>query len=290
MSIWRFLVILCFPALLLACSKKETKDDSRIPYLEVEGRYLYREDIESIIPEGCSKEDSATIATNYVQQWVTDVLMYEHASRNISDKEEIENLVEDYRKSLVISQYEENLIQERLADALSENRLRGFYDTHQDKFRLKNCIIKGVFIQVPKGAPKYTKLQGWLRKFNDKSIEQVEKYSVQNATSYQYFGDQWVKFMEVIKNMPIQVANPVSFINANKYIEVKDANYHYILRILDAKYTGDIEPFELAKDKIQIILINKEKIDFIKKFENKLYQNALDDGDITYFTEENVEE
>lgn len=289
MSFWRIIATFCFLLLFVACTEKETKDDSRIPYLEVEGCYLYREDIESIIPDGASKEDSAAVASNYIQKWVIDVLMYEHASRNISDKEEIDNLVQDYRKSLVIAQYEENLIQERLADVLSDKRLHGFYDTYQEKFRLKNCIIKGVYIQVPLGAPKYSKLQKWLRDFNDESVEQVEKYSVQNATSYQYFGDQWVKFMEVTRNMPIQIDNPESYIRAKKYIEVKDSNYHYILRILDAKYVGDIEPFELAKEKIQIILINKEKIDFIKKFEDKLYQNAIDDGDITYFTEEKVQ-
>lgn len=289
MSFWRFLAILYSLSLLVGCSQNETKDESRIPYLEVGGRYLYREDIESVIPEDCSKEDSSSLAENYVKKWVTDVLLYEHASRNISDKEKIEKLVDDYRKSLVIYQYEQNLIQERLADALTEKRLHAFYDTYQDKFRLKNCIIKGIYIQVPKGAPKYTQLQGWLRKFNAKSIEQVEKYSVQNATSYQYFGNQWVKFEEVSKNMPIKVDNQVSFLSANKYIEVKDSSYNYILRILDTKYVGDIEPFELAKEKIQIILVNKEKNDFIKKFKSKLYQNAIEDDDITYFTSEETQ-
>lgn len=289
MSVYRILAALCCLTLLFACSDKEKKDNTRIPFLEVGGSYLYVEDIEAVIPDDASKEDSLSVANDYVRKWVTDVLLYKHASKNISDKEEIEKLVKDYKKSLVIHQYEENLIHERLADVLTEKRLQTFYESYKDKFRLKNCIIKGVYIQVPVGAPKYKKLQKWLSEFKDESIEKVEKYSVQNATSYQYFGDKWVKFNEVTKNMPLQIDNPAVFIKANKYIEVSDSSYHYILRILDANYIGDIEPFELSKEKIQTILMNKERIDFIKNFENKLYQNAVDDDDITYFKRERVE-
>jgi len=283
MSLWRLLVTFCFLSLLIACNKSEKKDGSRTLYLEVDGRYLYVEDIKSIIPQGSSKADSISMANNYIRKWVTDVLLYKHAKSNISDQDEIDRLVEDYRKSLVIHQYQQNLIRERLADVLSEEKLSAYYSGNQDKFHLNNCVIKGVYIQVPLGAPKYAYLQSWLSNFNNKSIENVEKYSVQNATSYQYFGDKWVLFNEVVKNMPLKMEDPVGFIKSNKYIEVNDSSYHYILRILDFKLIGDIEPYELAKEKIRTILMNREKIDFIKNFENKLYQDAVDHNDINYF-------
>ncbi len=285
----RFLLIFISALFLFSCSEKEKKDNTRNPYLEVGGRYLYVEDIQAIIPDDASKEDSLSIASDYVKKWVVDILLYQHASINISDKEKIEKLVDDYKKSLIIHQYEENLIHERLADVLSDKRMQDFYEKYQDKFRLKNCIIKGVFVQVPLGAPKYKKLQKWLKDFEEESIEKVEKYSVQNATTYQYFGDKWVNFAEVTKNMPLHIENVNSFIKTNRYIEVNDSSYNYILRVLDVNYIGDIEPFELAKGKIKTILMNKERIDFIKNFELKLYNSAVEDGDISYFKREDIE-
>lgn len=269
-----------------SCQEKEKMDATRVPYLEVGGRYLYMEDIDAVIPDMASQEDSTALADDFAQQWATNVLLYEHASKNISDQEKIDKLVEDYRRSLIIHQYQENLIRERLADVLSDKKLEAFYNSHKEKFVLKNSIIKGVYIQVPLGAPKFSKLQGWMRNYKAKSIEEVEKYSIQNATSYQYFGDRWVKFLEVTKNMPIQLENADSYLRANRYIEVKDTAYHYILRILDVKFAGETEPFELAKDKIHVLLMNKEKTDFIKKLNDKLYQEAIDKEKITFFSQE----
>ncbi len=290
MKIFRLCFVLLFFIFFVACEEKEKKDESRIPYLEVEGRYLYLEDIESVIPNGISKEDSLSVAENYIKKWVTDVLLYTHANKNISDKESIEKLVVDYRKSLVIHQYEENLITERLADVLSEKRMQAFYEQHKERFRLNECVIKGVFIQVPLGAPKFKLLQKWMRKLDQKSLENIEKYSIQNATSYQYFGDKWVRFAEISKNMPLQVDNESNYLRSTNYIETSDSSYHFILRVVEAGFVGDVEPFDIAKEKIYTILMNKERLDFIRKIQEKLYKEAVNNQDITYFPIHNQED
>ena len=54
---------------------------------------------------------------------------------------------------------------------------------------------------------------------------------MQNATIYEYFYDKWVDFDEVMDNIPIHVSNPNAFLKANKYVEVADSSYCYLLNI-----------------------------------------------------------
>ena len=97
------LLILSTLGVISSCVHK-TPDIARKPLLEVEGRFLYFDEVQQIIPPSVSDTDSTQIAQSYIRKWVTDVLMYENAKRNITNSTEIDDLVESYRKSLTIHQ------------------------------------------------------------------------------------------------------------------------------------------------------------------------------------------
>ena len=77
-------------------------------------------------------------------------------------------------------------------------------------------------------------------------LKKIEKYSVQNATIYEYFYDKWVDFDEVMDNIPIHVSNPNAFLKANKYVEVADSSYCYLLNIKEYLPFGSVEPYDYA--------------------------------------------
>jgi len=55
------------------------------------------------------------------------------------------------------------------------------------------------------------------------------------------------------------------------------------LRIEAYKTSGQVEPYEMAKKRISVILLNKQKADFISKFEEELYNDAISGGNVTFF-------
>jgi hypothetical protein len=274
--------VFCALVLLNSCSKKSV-DVKGKPLLEVEGKFLYSEEIQHVIPPNVSDTDSTEIAQSYIRKWVTDVLMYENAKRNVTNQAEIDELVESYRKSLTIHQYQQKMIEQRLPKEPSEEDLKAFYSQYSDQLVLKENIVKGLLLIVPKRAPKLPNVRSWVQSGNAKSLESIEKYSIQNAISYDYFGDKWLSFSEILKKIPLKIEDPAKFLSSNKFVETSDSTQEYLFRIESFKLNGQVEPYEMARNRISIILLNKQKAEFISKFETDLYNDALSNETVTFF-------
>ena len=282
MTKFTFFPIIAALILLSSCTHK-VQDVKGKPLLEVEGKFLYADEIQQVIPPNVNDTDSTEIADSYTRKWVTDVLMYENAKRNITNQAEIDELVESYRKSLTIHQYQQKMIEQRLPKEPSEEDLKAFYTQYSDQLVLKENIVQGLLLIVPKNAPKLPSVRSWVQSANTKSLESIEKYSIQNAISYDYFGDKWLDFNEVLKKIPLKIEDPAKFLSTNKFVETSDSTQQYFLKIESYRINGQVEPYEMAKNRIAIILLNKQKAEFISKFENELYNDAVNNETVTFF-------
>jgi hypothetical protein len=283
MNKFLFLTIIFLTLVVMASCVHKTADVARKPLLEVEGKFLYVDEIQQVMPPNVNDSDSTQIAQSYIRKWVTDVLMYENAKRNITNKAEIDELVESYRKSLTIYQYQQKMIEQRLPREPSEEDLKVFYTQYREQLVLKENVIKGLLLIIPQKAPKLSMVRSWVQSANAKSLENIEKYSLQNAISYDYFGDKWLPLSEILKRMPLKIEDPSRFLASNRFVETSDSTEHFFLRIVSYKTTGQVEPYEMAKDRISNILLNKKKADFIEKFEKEIYTDAVENETVTFF-------
>jgi len=283
MNKYIYLTIISLTLIVISSCVHKTPEAARKPLLEVEGRFLYVDEVQQIIPPNVSVTDSTEIAHSYIRKWVTDVLMYENAKRNVTNINEIDELVESYRKSLTIHQYQQKMIEQRLPKEPSEVDLKAFYTQYSAQLVLKENIIKGLLLIIPQKAPKMNNVRSWVQSGNTKSLESIEKYSLQNAISYDYFGDKWLPLSEILKRIPLKIEDPSRFLSSNRFVETSDSTQHYFLRIESFKLSGQVEPYEMAKDRISNILLNKQKADFITKFENEIYNDAVSNETVTFF-------
>jgi len=284
MKIGHLFLLTLLLSTLLSCRNK-TADTARQKILEVEGKFLYLDDLQSIMPPNVNAEDSAEIVKSYIRKWVTDVLLYENAERNITNKAEIEQLLEDYRKSLIIHQYQQKLLQERLPKEPSEEEIKSFYDNYKNQLTLKENVIQGILLITPANAPQMANVRSWVQSGNTKALENIEKYSMQNAISYDYFAERWVPFSEILKKLPLQLEDQTSYLSGRRFIELSDSTKHYFLNIKASKLIGQTEPYDMAKPKIINLIMNKLKADFIANFENDIYNDAIKNESVTFFKE-----
>lgn len=273
--------------LLLGSCSENTTTEQKGTLVKINERTLTKEDVLSVLPKKLSSADSLLWAESYIKQWVKDNLVYDVALRNLDDdnRAEIDRLVDSYRRSLVRYRYQEQLVHERLSANITDEEKQKFYDENQDQFVLDHSLVKGLFLKIPIDAPNLDEVKKWYRSTSEASIEKIEKYSVQNALVYDYFYDKWVSFDEVVANIPIKVTNETEFLRTHSFVETADSSYCYLLNIEEYVAKGKIAPFEYASTQISDMLVNQRKVQFLKNFEEELYNDAIRGGNVVFSAE-----
>ena len=279
-------IFIAFVSLLCSCKKTQSSDDADV-LVRVKDWVLERSEVKKQIPRGLSSADSLLLGESLEKKWVKDALVYEVAQRNLEgkDKEEVDKLVEEYRHSLIRYRYQEQLVRERLSSEFQESDKLSYYEENQKKFVLDKALVKGLFLKIPVDAPGLSDVKGWYRSTSEASLEKIEKYSVQNASIYDYFYDKWVDFDQVMDNIPVRVSNANDFLKANKFVEATDSMYCYLLNIKEYLPVGSVAPYDYASPQIVEMLTNLRKVEFLRKFEEELYNDAVRRGDVQFYTE-----
>ena len=276
-----FFVTVC----IFSACRPDTTSKDEVVLAKVHGYSLLQSEVEKIIPANLSSSDSFLIAENYVEKWIKDVLTYEAAKRNIGKEEEdINRLVEEYRRSLLRYRYQEYMIRSRLTAEIRETDKIAYYEENTHKFVLEQNLIKGLFLKIPAESPGLADVKKWYKSADPTDLENIEKYSIQHASIYDYFYDQWIDFDEMLDKIPVQVPNKAKYLNENQSVEVSDSSYYYFLNISAYLLAGNVTPYEYADVQIQEMMINQRKMNFLKNFEEQLYQDAIRKGEVMFLT------
>lgn len=276
-SLW---VALCF---CTACGHTPDHGD-KTPLVEVDGRFLYREDLQAALPAGLSKDDSLLFADRYVRRWVEETLLYVQAEKNIPDGADIERRVENYRRSLILHEYRQALIHQKLATDIGDAEVEDYYRQHADLFKVESPLIKGLFIKVPLKAPRLSDVRRWYKSDSHEAVEHLEKYSLRNAVKYEYFYDKWRSVSEVFGWMPQKegVAAEKN-LQRNRHIELQDTAFHYFLHVIDYRAVGEEEPYEVARTHARELLLNTLQAGFLKQVREDLYREAVENNEVKYY-------
>lgn len=276
-------VILVIAAAMTGCGQ-EHNHKGKTPLVEVSGEFLYKEDLQAALPLNISKDDSVLFAEHYIRNWIEDALLFDKAEGNIPDNDKISKLVENYRRASIMHTYQEELVNQKLANDISEEEINAYYEKNKELFRLDNPLVKGLFIKVPLSSPDLGNVRVWYRKNNQDVIEKLEKYSLRNAVSYDYFYDRWTSVPDVAAKIPLKVLDTdANYLDKNRNVEVKDTAFCYFLHIEDFLGKDKQKPLDFARDEIKEILINLKRVEFINKVKEDLYQRASDRNKIIYY-------
>lgn len=250
--------------------------------VQVGDKTLSRQELLDAMPEGLSPADSADFADKYIRSWIDDELLYRVAQKNIPDMERIDALVEKYKRDLVIFEYRKRLLSERVNKEFDEQELIDYYEKNSDKFRLREAILKGLYLKVPETAPNIAQLKKWYCSTKPDGVEKIEKYALKNVVIYDYFYDRWIPFEEVVSNIPYEFGKPEAFLKTHPKLEFNKNGYWYLLNITEYRVAGEVMPYDFAKPQIQEILANSSRLAFNRELEESLYNDAEKSGEIKW--------
>lgn len=249
---------------------------SEEPVAKAYGKELYLSQLSEIFPPNITKEDSSQILKNYIEGWVRKQVILQRAEANLtSDQKNVDQLIDDYRSSLLIYKYEQNYLRQKLDTIISEDQLESFYSSNKDNLVLMNSIVKALFIKLRNDSPILDKVKGMYRSNKDDDVKLLDDLCYQGAAKYDYFGEQWVSFSYVLNEIPYRPDSQEDFLRKNQSLEFRDSLYTYFLNVKDYKLKGELAPLSHERENIKSIILNQRKQILIKDLETKMYNEAL---------------
>ena len=269
----KYILPLFIGASLLACNKQKGKNDK--PVAKVDDKVLFLSEVQDVIPNGSEEADSILIGSNYIHQWIKKQLIISKAELNLPEQDkDVTKMVEDYRSSLIIHKYKQQLLEQKLDTVVPQFEIDNYYRKYTENFTLNKNIIRAVFIKIPTMAPKLERVQKLYKSEKEEDWDELEDYCFQNATKFDNFSDQWIFAKELLNMIPLNIKDEDKFLRKNKSIEVSDSTHYYFVKIKEVEFKNNTAPLTFVREDIKKIIINKRKIEFIKNLEENIYRDA----------------
>lgn len=269
--------------IIVACNTISEQESKRA-LAKVHDKYLYKSDIENLFVNNMSKDDSIVIVRNYINEWVKKQLLLQKAELNLSkESKDIEKQIEDYKSSLLIFKYKQELIKQKLDTVVTEKEIEEYYNEYSGNFILNHNIVKVLYLKISKEAPEIEKVRWWYKSNSAENKSRLEDYCYQYATKYDDFNDQWIPFNKLLLEVPIKIEDQERFLRYQRYIETEDDLFHYLIKINEYSLKSTVQPLEYAKSKIKSIILNKRKFTFLEELENTVYNDALNHNEFIIY-------
>jgi hypothetical protein len=254
---------------------KET--DDRIPVARVGEAYLYQEDIENIVAEGTTPEDSILLINNFITRWATQELLVDGAKRNLPElqQDEFNKLVSQYKNDLFTKAYLEALVNKYIDTTITTKEAQIIYDANKETFKLNEELVKLRYISLPLNAINKEEIERRFKRYNKDDKKHLDGIALQ-FQSYSLNDTIWVKLSQAAEKIPaVNAENKSELLKKSNFIQLKDSLNLYLMQINDVLQQNDYAPLEYVKPTIDQIIINKRKLELIKQLEKDITKDAI---------------
>jgi hypothetical protein len=255
--------------------KTSSEDEKGEVLVKVYDKNLYLTEVIDIIPDKLSSEDSLSFVKNYIDKWVKKQLKLRMAEKNLPQHEKnVSRQLEDYRSSLLIYRYEQYLIKQQMNTEISETEIQQYYEEHAKEFPLSEEVVIVHYMKFPKDLRDIYKVRNWYKSDDPEDFDNLNQYCVENALEF-HFGEDWVLLKDLGNKAPLKTTNYDYFLKNTKYYETTDSAFHYFMNFKDFKVRGDESPLQYITENIKTIILNKRKLELIKRLENSIYDENI---------------
>ena len=243
--------------------------------------YLYKNDIATLVPAGTSKEDSILLVRDFIDRWASQKLLTDAAERNLSDrkKKEYNALIKQYTIDLYSRAYLEEVVKSTVDTVVSEEELRKYYSDNKENFKTNGLLVRLRFINLSKDNPRFETIRSKFFDYNKKDKKFWSTYAMQ-FKSFALNDSTWVDMNQVYGKLPvINPENRDDLIQPGKRIQIQDKENTYLIKVTNVIDKNQISPFEYIKPTLKEVLLNKRKLELIKKFEKDITNDAIKNKD-----------
>ena len=276
MKRFKYFFIIGIVSTIVSCSYLR-KEQEGIPVARVNDSYLFQEDIEAILSEGISQEDSTLRVNNFINQWATQKLLQSGAEINLSleKQEDFNKLVEQYKSDLFIKAYLEALVKQKIDTVVTLEEAQEVYQSNKETFKLNEELIKFRYINLSENMDGFQEIKEQFKNFDNEDKKILDSISIQ-FRAYSLNDSIWIKVDQVLANIPVlNVDSKKELLKKSNFIQLQDSLGLYLMQINDVLNRNEIAPLEYVIPTIKQIVINKRKLEFIKQLEKDITKDAI---------------
>ncbi len=278
-------VLLAGIVALFSCNLRN--DSERTPLAKVGENILFLDDLQSILPKGLSPDDSLMMAEDYIKKWIMNELLVKKAEENLSPlQKDLTKELNEYRSSMLTYRYKMELMLQRLDTIVDETEISAYYGQNKENFILNRDIVKAIFIKIPAEVTKPEQVKVFCEQVSDDNLRELEEFCLKYAITFDIFVDNWVELELIAQNLPEPIEDKNRFLRRNAIIEIRDNDFYYLLCVIDYRLANSLAPVEYVKENIKNLIINRRRIDFLKKIEDDVYVEGVRNNKFKFYSYE----
>lgn len=271
----RYLVYILF-FVFVSCDyiKKPQEPES---VARVGDAYLYRSELQNLVPNGTSKEDSIALVKTFIDRWATQKLLFEAAELNLNETQvtALNQLIQQYKMDLFTNAYLEELIIRKIDTVVSNEEITNYYEANKQFFKNPNELVKLRYINLVKENPKFDKIKSKFNSFTPKEQNELTEMAIQ-FKSYAFNDSIWVDINQVYQKLPfINADNKEQYVANGMSYQHPDSTTVWLVKVKQVLPKDNPTPLQFLRPTIKQVIINKRKLELIKTIENEIRNDAF---------------
>lgn len=248
---------------------------------------LYRTDLDKVLPDGLSPEDSTRLAQQYINTWASDIIFLEVAEKQLTKEElDVTRELEDYRKSLLKYRYEQRYINDRLDTLVTVEQIETYYREHPDKFVLEIPLVKADFLCISPDSPSLSEFRRNIVSDDVSQMQISDSLAYSSAIKYENFGGRWIEITVLARDFGLDYGEMLTY-RKGDWIEYSgDTGLLSLAYIREWSPAGKVAPVEYASAQIRDIILSTRKRTLVSSLEQDLLEEALESGKLKVYRDE----
>lgn len=268
---------------LFACSADEDPNDQKVA--RAYDNVLYWSDLRQVVPMDATPEDSASMASAFVNNWVRQQVLLRKAEENLPEaQKDFEIRLQDYRNSLVIFAYEQALVDQKLDTALGRSEIQQYFEANRSSFELQDDILRLRWFKIRESDKRtMKKLEEHFLSGDPDRMREVELWLAQRNVPIQDRSDRWSTFRELRSEISVWTPQGADKDLREGRTVLRDLEGGYFVDILELRRKDSASPLSLVEQNIRSILINQRKLKLLESMRSDVQQDAQANGHVEVY-------
>ena len=278
------LIASCCLIFLISCDLFDVQEKQRTNneiLAIVNTEKFFKKDLTILLPQNINKIDSQLLVKSYIQDWAIKKLLLKKAENNSSLEtvNQIDDLVKDYKESLLINNYKEQLVKQKLDTIVTEKELEAYYLLNKENFKLNEELVKIKFLHIDNTINDKKEILKLFKSDDILDLEELEKQEL-SFKFHQFNDSTWTQLDNVLLKLPF---SKEKLLKKTKFIQKQDSIGLYLVAIKDVLELKSIAPLSYVIPTIEQMILHKRKIQLIRDIEKIIIKDAIQNNNFKIY-------